>query len=126
MSSKCVRLPTSGAISGLEPTDYIPPETLQSGDPQERGLSFYADQTGQFDSGVWECEPNKHVIESAPYDEFVYLLQGRIDVIDDEGNAETYNAGDSFVMPRGCKCTWDVKEPVRKLYVVLTAEAYQE
>ena len=40
-------------------------------------------------------------------------------MIDDEGGVETYKAGDSFMMPRGCKCTWDVKEPVRKLYVVL-------
>ena len=125
-TSKCTRLPTGGAIAGLEPTDYIPPETLQSGDPRERGLSFYADQTGQLDAGVWECEPNRHVIEAAPYDEFVYLLQGRIDVIDAEGGVESFKAGDSFVMPRGCKCTWDVKEAVRKLYVVLTAEAYRD
>ena len=124
-SLKCVRIPSSGAIEGLEPTDYIPPDTVQSGNPQERGRSLYADQTGQLDAGVWECEVNKHVIDSAPYDEFVYLLQGRIDVIDDDGLVETYQAGDSFMMPRGCKCTWDVKEPVRKLYVVLTAEAYQ-
>jgi len=124
--SKCVRLPTgSGPLSGLQPTEYIPADTLVSGDPQERGLSYYADQTGQLDAGIWECEPNRHVIEAAPYDEFVYLLQGQIDVIDDEGGVESYKAGDSFVMPRGCKCTWDVKEPVRKLYVVLTATAYQ-
>ena len=124
--SKCIRLPTGSApLSGLQSTEYIPADTLESGDPQERGLSYYADQTGQLDAGVWECEPNRHVIEAAPYDEFVYLLQGRIDVIDDEGGVESYRAGDSFVMPRGCKCTWDVKEPVRKLYVVLTATAYQ-
>jgi uncharacterized cupin superfamily protein len=66
------------------------------------------------------------VLEPAPYDEFVYLLEGHIDVIDDEGNVESYKTGDSFMMPRGCKCTWDVKEPVRNLYVVLTAEAYQD
>ena len=105
--SKCVRLPTgSGPLSGLQPTEYIPADTLVSGNPQERGLSYYADQTGQL--------------------EFVYLLQGQIDVIDDEGGVESYRAGDSFVMPRGCRCTWDVKEPVRKLYVVLTATAYQD
>lgn len=124
-SQKCIRLPTGGAIGGLQPTDYISPETVQSGDPKERGRSIYADQTGQLDAGVWECEPNRHVIEGAPYDEFVYLLQGRIDITDDEGNTDTFGAGDSFVMPRGCTCTWDVKEPVRKLYVVLTAEAYR-
>ena len=126
MSSKCIRIPSAGAIAGLEPTDYIPPETVQSGDPRERGRSLYADQTGQLDAGVWECEPNRHVIEAAPYDEFVYLLQGRVDVEDDQGAIETFKAGDSFMMPRGCKCTWDVKEPVRKLYVVLTAEAYRD
>jgi uncharacterized protein len=123
--SKCVRIPTAGKIAGLEPTDYIPPDGLLSGDPRERGKSCYADQTGQLDAGVWECEPNKHVLEAAPYDEFVYLLAGRIDVTDEDGGVESYRAGDSFMMPRGCKCTWDVKEPVRKLYVVLTADAYQ-
>ncbi len=71
-------------------------------------------------------EPNRHLIEAAPYDEFVYLLQGLIDVIDGDGDVETFSAGDSFMMPRGCKCTWDVKEPVRKLYVVLTAESYRD
>jgi uncharacterized cupin superfamily protein len=123
---KCIRLPTGAAVAGLEPTDYIPPESLQSGDPKERGRSFYADQTGQLDAGIWQCEPNRHVLEAAPYDEFVYLLEGQIDVIDDEGGVESFKAGDSFMMPRGCKCTWDVKQAVRKLYVVLTAEAYRD
>lgn len=123
--SKCVRIPTA-KVDGLEPTDYIAPEALISGTPNETGRSFYADQTGQLDAGYWQCEPNKHVLDPSPYDEFVYLLEGHIDVIDDEGGVETYKAGDSFIMPRGCKCTWDVKEAVRKLYVVLTADAYQE
>jgi uncharacterized cupin superfamily protein len=125
-NSKCVRLPTGPDVPGLEPTDYISEEALQSGSPQERGRSFYADQTGQLDAGVWTCEPNRHVLDPSPYDEFVYLLEGHIDVIDDDGTTQSYKAGDSFVMPRGCKCTWDVKAPVRKLYVVLTAESYQE
>ncbi len=87
---------------------------------------FLCGPNGQLDAGVWECAPNKHVYEAAPYDEFVYLLEGRIDVIDDQGAVETFTAGDSFILPRGCACTWDVKEPVRKLYVVLTAEAYRD
>lgn len=124
-ASRCIRIPTAGAIEELAPTEYIPPESVQSGDPQERGRSLYVDQTGQLDAGVWECEPNRHVIEAAPYDEFVYLIEGRIDVTDADGGVASYAAGDSFMMPRGCRCVWDVKEPVRKLYVVLTAEAYQ-
>ena len=124
--SKCIRIPTKLPFQGLEATDYIPVDAILSGDPQERGKSYYADQTGQFDAGVWECEPNKHVMAASPYDEFVYLLAGEIDVIDDQGNSESYVAGDSFIMPRSCECTWDVKKAVRKLYVVLVAEAYTE
>ena len=123
---KCIRIPSGDTFPGIEPTDFITPDMVKAGEPKECGRSLYADQTGQLDAGVWECEPNRHAIEAAPYDEFVYLLQGHIDVIDDEGGVESYKAGDSFMMPRGCKCTWDVKEPVRKLYVVLTAEAYRD
>ena len=122
--SKTIRIPT-GEVTGLEPTDYIPPEGLQSGAPAEKGRSFYADRTGQLDAGYWECDVNRHRIAASPYDEFVYLLDGHIDVIHDDGSVETYTKGDSFVMPRDCDCTWDVKRPVRKLYVVLTAEAYE-
>ena len=92
----CIRIPSLGVIEGMEPTDYIAPETVQSGEPKERGRSLYQDQTGQLDAGVWECEVNKHVIDGAPYDEFVYLLQGRIDVIDESGASETFKAGDSL------------------------------
>ncbi len=124
--SKCIRIPTQLPFCGLEPTDYIPADALLSGDPQEQGKSYYADQTSQFDAGVWECEPNKHLMQSSPYDEFVYLLQGEVDITDDQGNTDSYVAGDSFVMPRGCSCTWDVKKAVRKLYVVLVADGYAE
>ena len=122
--SKTTRIPTS-EVPGLEPTDYIPPDGLRSGTPNERGRSFYADQTGQFDAGYWECEVNTHHLEASPYDEFVYLLDGHIDVHHDDGSVESYKKGDSFIMPRDCQCTWEVKEPVRKLYVVLTADAYK-
>ena len=46
-------------------------------------------------------------------------------MIDADGCVARFRAGDSFMMPRGCKCAWDVKEPVRKHYVVLTTEAYR-
>lgn len=123
--SKCIRIPTKGPLTGLEPTDYIPPSELVSGDPKEQGKSYYVDQTGDLDASVWECEPNKHRVPDAPYDELVYLIESVIDVHDDEGGVETYKAGDCFMMPRGCNCTWDVQERVKKVYLVLTHSAYE-
>ena len=88
-------------------TDMIAPAiTIPQGN---HGRSFYADQSGQFDAGYWECDVNKHHIAASPYDECVYLLEGQIDVIHDDGSVESYKTGNSFVVPRGCNCTWDVK-----------------
>ncbi len=123
--STTVRIPGRD-VAGLEPTDYIAPEALKSGEPNERGRSFYADQTGQLDAGYWECDVNEHVFEASPYDEFVHLLEGHLEVTHDDGSVATYRAGDSFVMPRGCACTWNVREPLRKVYVVLTAADYRD
>ena len=117
----CLRVPSTLPFSGLEPTDYISEEMLVEGKPNEQGKSVFADTTGQMDVGVWQCEPNRHEMTDCPYDEFVYLLKGHLDIIDEDGNVETYKAGDSFVMPRGCNCTWDVKQAIKKIYVVLEA-----
>ncbi len=55
--SKCIRIPTKGPLQGLEPTDYIPASELVSGDPQERGRSYYADQTGELGSRLIKLDP---------------------------------------------------------------------
>ena len=121
MNKKCIRIPT-GPVNGLQPTEFISVDALESGEPRERGSSFCAGRTSQLDAGVWECEPNRHRVDM-PIDEFVYLLAGRIDVIAEDGGTEVYKTGDSFMVPRGCRCIWDVKEPVRMLFVVPAAGA---
>ncbi len=115
----CQRIPSTLPFANLEATDYISDDMLRQGAPNEMGKSHYSDSTGQLDVGVWQCDVNRHEMNDCPYDEFVYLLEGHLDIIDEQGLVETYQAGDSFVMPRGANCTWDVKKPIRKIYVVL-------
>ena len=42
---------------------------------------------------------------------------------DASGHAETFKPGDSFVVPKGMKCTWHMPETTRKYYVILDAKA---
>ena len=42
---------------------------------------------------------------------------------DGNGHAETFKPGDSFVVPKGMKCTWHMPETTRKYYVILDAKA---
>ena len=54
-----------------------------------------------------------------PVDEFCYILAGQVTITDGDGHAETFVAGDCFVIPRGLRCTWHMPETTRKYYVIL-------
>lgn len=65
--------------------------------------------------GVWECEVKKF---DWKYDdkEMFYVLEGRVKVVTDDGEAVEFGEGDLVTFPKGVKCTWDVKEKIRKRY----------
>ena len=115
----CVTVPTQPPFSDLEATDYISDDMVQQGDPQEMGKSVYTSECGKFDVGVWQCDNNVHQMSDCPYDEFVYLIEGELEITHEDGRSTTYQAGESFVMPKGTNCVWNVRKPIKKIYVVL-------
>ncbi len=54
-----------------------------------------------------------------PYseDELMYVLDGKIVLIDDQGNREEYVAGEGVVLPRGWTGTFSGPEGARKIWV---------
>ena len=119
MSNKCIRIPTSAPFGSLEPTDYIPPETVQSGAPNERGRSLYADQTGQLDAGVWECEPGGWPVVDRPDMEIATILSGSGVITDADGTTHDIAAGSVVTLPKGWTGRWDITKTVRKVYVIV-------
>ena len=93
------------------------PAAVLSGDPRTRTQNYYADATDRFFAGVWESSPGKWRVTYTE-NEFVALLAGRVVLTADGGPAETFVAGDSFVIPAGFTGTWESVEPVRKLYAI--------
>jgi uncharacterized cupin superfamily protein len=88
-----------------------------SGDPKTRLQNYFTDPSGQFFSGIWESSPGKwpvRYIES----EFCAILEGKCILTDEKGKAETFQKGDSFVIPGGFAGTWETVETVRKLYAI--------
>jgi len=47
----------------------------------------------------------------------MYVLDGKIVLIDDQGNREEYVAGEGVVLPRGWTGTFSVPEGARKIWV---------
>ncbi len=96
-------------------------EKVLSGDPKQSGFVTGTDPSGKFVTGIWACQPGKYVVD--PYHancyEFGYILEGKVCVTDSDGNAGIYQAGDTIVTPKGFKGTWEVLEPIRKVFAVM-------
>lgn len=120
---KVVRLDRDGPEGeGLAFWGHLENENVIEGEPTETGHNFFTDQTGQITSGVWECTPCTSRIDSYPVDEFCYIISGTVVITDGNGHAETFKAGDCFVIPKGMKCTWHMPETTRKYYVIFDSK----
>jgi uncharacterized cupin superfamily protein len=50
--------------------------------------------------------------------EFCHVLEGACELVPDDGPAQRYRAGDSFVIEPGFAGVWRVTEPMRKRFVI--------
>lgn len=69
-------------------------------------------------AGIWEAESHLERVDCTN-DELCHLLEGTVRLTDSEGNAQTFSAGDSFVVAAGFKGTWENLTPVRKVFFIL-------
>jgi uncharacterized cupin superfamily protein len=69
-----------------------------------------------FDWGTWGCGVSKFPWH---YDstESCYVLEGKVTVTPENGEAVTIGKGDFVTFPAGMSCTWDVHEPIQKHYM---------
>ena len=67
--------------------------------------------------GTWEKE--KSIFDWYYNDtETCYILNGEVEVTDSEtGQKLDFKKGDLVQFPKGLKCVWNVKKPVRKYYM---------
>ena len=63
---------------------------------------------------IWEKEASTFPWEYNEK-ETCLILKGKAMVKTSEGNIE-FSAGDYAVFPKGLKCTWEIKEKIRKHY----------
>ena len=114
-----VRL-SAGALSGfeLEPADW--PEERKN----IRASHLYFGQ--ELAVSVFESSPKEggemsstNLTRNFPYDQFVLVLSGKAVLTDEEGEAQTFVQGDTFVIPKGFSGTWEEVGVFRELVVVI-------
>ena len=69
--------------------------------------------------GVWECAPCREVIDAYPVHEMMTVLSGSVTLTNpEEGTSDTFTAGDTFFVPKGTACVWEITETLRKFYMI--------
>lgn len=64
---------------------------------------------------TWESEVKQFDWEYDENETF-YVLEGQVTVLTTDGENVAFGKGDLVTFPKGVKCTWDVKEKIRKHY----------
>ncbi len=64
---------------------------------------------------IWEKEESEFPWSYSAA-ETCYILEGRVIVTPDGGDAVEIEAGDLATFPQGMSCRWDIKEKIRKHY----------
>ena len=76
--------------------------------------------TGKIMVSVYESDPATVQIDGSLYDEYVYILEGRLILTPEGGDSYEFTVGDSLVVPKGYKGEWRMPEPYRELIIIDT------
>ena len=91
-SNKLIRLdPNKLASLELDNFAPYPSETVLSGISEHERWQFDHDELFV---GAYQAKPAKLALKDYPYDEFMYLLSGKIDITDKDGNLQSFFQGE--------------------------------
>lgn len=117
MTLKPIRL-LREPVEGFGPSHLVPQQDFTSADLTERGHVYFADGQARVTVGVWEAAPSRETFDAYPGNEMMHILQGELLLTSPDGTTQTFVAGDMFFIPKGTPCIWEVKQRLRKFYMM--------
>jgi hypothetical protein len=103
-----------------EDLDQLGPVKAPLDSPAARliGKKFIDDIPGIDSMGIWECSPGRWQ-RTIMQEEFAHFIKGSATFIPSGGDPIEIRAGDSIWFPANSCGVWDIREDVRKVYVVI-------
>ena len=112
--------PTIRVITAKEQDELaweeIPTEPGDPNAPGEEVVSFRSGD-GSFAFGLWRRVPETGPMEP-PYHEVAVLIEGEVELIEEDGTVHRAGPGDVLITPQGSRCTWRALSPVRKFWAI--------
>lgn len=93
-----------------------PADRVLSGDPITVVNNYFSDSPRGFHAGVWKSTIGRWRVSYSEH-EFCHITSGRVRIQNQHGSWQ-FASGQSFVIPAGFEGTWEVLEPMSKLYVI--------
>ncbi len=69
----------------------------------------------KFSFGLWRRDAQHRAFER-PYHEIAYIIEGEVELTDDDGEVQVAGPGDIVITPMGCKGYWKNLSPVKKIW----------
>jgi len=103
-------------------TDYPFMKVVAGDNPVAGGLTSYQSSDGKFEVGFYHGSEVTLRISNWPVDEFMYFLEGQVEITNEDGSSKIYGPGDALVMPKGFNGTWRQLGPIKKINISYPGE----
>jgi uncharacterized protein len=97
------------------PSIKLPDHEILEGTPDARCLFTAESADRGACAGFWSCDVGKYEF-IFDYDEFVYLIRGRV-IVTDGDRTYVLEAGDTAHFPQGITVIWEITERMTKYFV---------
>lgn len=96
--------------------EEIPTEPGDENEPGSEVVSFRS-ADGAFSFGLWRRAPETGPMEP-PYHEIAVLIEGEVELVEEDGTVHRAGPGDVLITPQGSRCTWRALSPVKKFWSI--------
>ena len=110
-------------LSQLEAVELYPVEdypfmkVIDGDEPLAGGVTSFQSNDGKFDVGSSRYSKITLRLSDWPVDEFMYFLEGEVEITNEDGSSKIYGPGDAIVMPKGFNGIWRQLTPIKKINI---------
>lgn len=107
---------SSTSASAIEDTDFW--KVIGGERPDAANLTLFVSADQAFEAGISRYDQVTLELREWPVDEFMYIVEGRVEITPEKGEPRIFGPGDAFVMPKGFNGTWRQLSDLRKIQVM--------
>ena len=115
--NKVIRFETHGPADTGMPAMQLDQDDFQSALPQQHLHVYFDDEDLGLNAGVWTTTDMQEAFGPYPGDEFMVVLEGKVAMMDADGNATRVKPGESFCIRNSIPVSWKQEGFLRKFYI---------